>query len=111
MPPSTEDRLADILDFIAEIEDIMKDVDYETFRRERRIRHLIERYLEMCCEAALKIPDHIKLQGTEIDWRHMNGFANVLRHAYHTTRVELVWDIIHSHLPLLKTFAESRLRE
>ncbi len=111
MPPSTEDRLADILDFVAEIEDIVKDVDYETFCKERRVRHLVERYLEMCCEAALKLPDQMKQEATAIDWRQMNGFANILRHAYHTTRVQLLWDIIHDHLPPLKAFAESRIEE
>jgi uncharacterized protein with HEPN domain len=111
MPPSTEDRLADILDFISEIEDIMAGVDHETFRNKRRVRHLVERYLEMCCEAALKLPDHMKDEATDIDWRAMKGFANVLRHAYHTTRIELVWDIVHDHIPPLKAFVESRIRE
>ncbi|UGV27394.1 DUF86 domain-containing protein [Rhodopseudomonas boonkerdii] len=111
MPPSTEDRLADILDFAAEIEDILKDVDYETFRAKRRVRHLVERYLEMTCEAALKLPDRMKTEATAIDWRKMNNFANVLRHAYHTTRIDLLWDIVHDQLPSLKAFAESRIRE
>lgn len=111
MPPTVEDRLSDILDFATEIEDILKDVDYETFHAERRIRHLVERYLEMCCEAALKLPDHVKHDAVEIDWRKMNDFANVLRHAYHTTRIDLLWDIVHDYLPPLKAFAESRIRE
>ncbi len=111
MPPSTEDRFADILDFVSEIEDIMKGVDYETFSNERRIRHLVERYLEMCCEAALKLPAEMKQEAPAVDWHQMNGFANILRHAYHTTRVNLLWDIIHDHLPPLKAFVESRIRE
>jgi uncharacterized protein with HEPN domain len=111
MPPSTEDRFADILDFVSEIEDIMKGVDYETFSKKRRIRHLVERYLEMCCEAALKLPAEMKQEASGVDWRQMNGFANILRHAYHTTRISLLWDIIHDHLPALKAFVESQIRK
>jgi uncharacterized protein with HEPN domain len=111
MPPSAEDRLRDILDFIAEIEDILKEVDYEKFRSQRRIRHLVERYLEMSCEAALRLPDHLKQEATDIDWRKMTDFANVLRHAYHTTKIDLVWDIVGDQLPRLKAFAESHIRE
>jgi len=36
----------------------------------------------------------------------MNDFANLLRHAYHNTKIEVVWDIIRNHLPPLKAFAE-----
>jgi len=40
----------------------------------------------------------------------MIDFGNVLRHAYHTTKVDLVWDIVQNHLPPLKSFAERRIR-
>ncbi|WP_346659735.1 HepT-like ribonuclease domain-containing protein [Bradyrhizobium sp. 200] len=40
----------------------------------------------------------------------MNDFANLLRHAaYHNTKVEIVWDIIRNHLPLLKAFVEVQI--
>jgi uncharacterized protein with HEPN domain len=41
----------------------------------------------------------------------MNDFANVLRHAYHATKVDIVWDIVKIHLPpLLKAFVELQTR-
>ena len=40
----------------------------------------------------------------------MIDFGNLLRHAYHTTKAEIVWDIIENHLPPLKAFAERRIR-
>jgi len=110
MPPTVEDRLLDIKEAIAEIEDILKDISFDQFNSEQRIRRLVERYLEIVCEAALKLPDHIKVQAPKIDWRKMTNFANLLRHAYHSTRVDVVWDIIQNHLPPLKSFVDNRIR-
>jgi uncharacterized protein with HEPN domain len=111
MPPSIEDRLLDIKDAILEIEDILRDVSFEHFNSQRRVRHLVERYLEIACEAALRLPDHVKQQAPDIDWRKMTDFANVLRHAYHSTKGDVVWDTVRDHLPPLKSFVEQRIRE
>ena len=40
----------------------------------------------------------------------MNDFANLLRHAYHATKVDIVWDIVQRHLPPLKAFVERQMR-
>lgn len=41
----------------------------------------------------------------------MNNFANLLRHAYHSTKVDVVWDIVQTHLPPLKSFIKHGIRE
>jgi uncharacterized protein with HEPN domain len=41
----------------------------------------------------------------------MIDFGNLLRHAYHMTKAEIVWDIIQIHLPPLKSCAERHIRE
>jgi uncharacterized protein with HEPN domain len=88
MPPSVEDRLRDILEAILEIEQL----------------------LEIVCEASRTVPESMKQHGSGIDWRKMIDFGNLLRHAYHSTRAEAVWDIVQNHLPLLKSFAEHHIR-
>jgi uncharacterized protein with HEPN domain len=40
----------------------------------------------------------------------MVDFGNVLRHAYHAIRVDIVWDVVQVDLPVLKSFAESRIK-
>jgi uncharacterized protein with HEPN domain len=40
----------------------------------------------------------------------MNDFANLLRHAYHSTKADAVWNIIQNHLPPLKSFVERRIQ-
>jgi uncharacterized protein with HEPN domain len=40
----------------------------------------------------------------------MIDFGNLLRHAYHMTKAEIIWDVIQTHLPPLKTCVEKRIR-
>ena len=110
MPPTVEDRLRDILEAIGEIQDLLQGVGFDQFTSDRHKRLLIERLLEIVCEASRTIPENIKQEEPSIDWRKMIDFGNVLRHAYHTTKVDLVWNIVQNHLPPLKSFAERRIR-
>src|SRR4051812_13247447 len=109
MPPSAEDRLRDIKDSIAKIESILHGVTRDQFIEQWRLRLLTERLLEIVCEASRRLPDHMKQSEPQIEWQKVVDFGNYLRHAYHSTRAEVVWDIAQNDLPLLKTLAERRL--
>ncbi|MGO8913999.1 MAG: DUF86 domain-containing protein [Bradyrhizobium sp.] len=110
MPPTAEDRLRDIFEAITEIEDVMRALTFDQFASDRRARLLTERLLEIVCEASRALPDKIKQDEPGIDWRRMIDFANLLRHAYHTTKAETVWDIIQNHLPPLKSLVERHIQ-
>jgi uncharacterized protein with HEPN domain len=110
MPPTVEDRLRDILEAITEIEDVVKGTSFTQFAPDRRARLVTERLLEIVCEASRAIPEQIKHEERDIDWRKMIDFGNLLRHAYHSTKAEVVWDIIENHLPPLKSVVERRIR-
>jgi uncharacterized protein with HEPN domain len=110
MPPTVDDRLLDILEAIVAIEMMLAGVSLEQFNADQMRRMATERYLEVICEAARRLPEEVKQSAPEIDWRKMNDFANWLRHAYHSTSVDIVWDIVQNRLPVLKSFAERRTR-
>ena len=110
MPPTVEDRLLDILEAISDIEGVTKDLTFDKFVSEKTSRLAIERLLEIICEASRFIPDEVKRAEPGIDWRKMIDFGNLLRHAYHMTKAEIVWDIIQTHLPPLKSCAERHVR-
>jgi uncharacterized protein with HEPN domain len=110
MPPSADDRLRDILSAIEKIERATRGMNVAEFTEDEIVRAATERFLGVVCEASLRLPDSIKRQGPGIDWRNMNDFANLLRHAYHSTKVDVVWDIIQNQLPPLKSFVEHRIR-
>ncbi|MDB5619176.1 HepT-like ribonuclease domain-containing protein [Tardiphaga sp.] len=110
MPPSVEDRYQDILRTTTKIETLVEGRSFDEFSSDD-MRHLAtERLLEIVCEAALKLPDSIKQQAPHINWRGMNNFASLLRHAYHSTDADKVWEIIQNDIPPLKSFAEQRIR-
>jgi|SRR5665213_685878 len=109
MPPSVEDRLRDILEAIAEIDKMLLGCQLQQFIDDKMRRMATERYLGIICEAAVKLPDHVKEDQREIDWRGMNDFGNRLRHAYHATDVDIVWGIIQNDLPPLKSFVQRRV--
>jgi uncharacterized protein with HEPN domain len=110
MPPTVEDRLRDILEAIVDIENVVKGLTFDQFVSEKTSRLAIERLLEIICEASRFIPDEVKRTEPGIDWRKMIDFGNLLRHAYHMTKAEIVWDIIQTHLPPLKSCAERHIR-
>ena len=110
MPPSVEDRFRDVLEAISEIEEALLHVSFEQFSNSKLLRKATERNLEIVCEASRRLPDLVKQSAPAIDWHKMNDFANLLRHAYHSTKVDIVWDIIQNHLPPLKSFVEFKMR-
>jgi uncharacterized protein with HEPN domain len=110
MPPTVEDRLRDILEAIEDIERLLKGIDIQKFNADRILRLASERLLEIVCEASRMLPDSVKKTEPGIDWRKLIDFGNVLRHAYHATDTDKVWDVIQNHLPPLKSFVERRIR-
>jgi uncharacterized protein with HEPN domain len=110
MPPTVEDRLRDILEAITEIEEMLAGSSLGRFRADKMRRMATERYLEVVCEAARRLTDDVKREAPDIDWQKMVDFGNQLRHAYHATDVDIVWNIVQNHLPPLKSFIERRIR-
>lgn len=82
----------------------------DQFVAEKTTRLTVERLLEIVCEASRFIPDDMKRAEPEIDWRKMIEFGNLLRHAYHMTKAEIVWEIVQIYLPALKSCAERHIR-
>jgi uncharacterized protein with HEPN domain len=110
MFPTVEDRLRDILEAIAEIEEMLAGSSLELFAADKMRRMATERYLEVVCEATRRLTDDVKREAPDIAWQKIIDFGNLLRHAYHATDVNMVWDIIQNHLPSLKSFVERRIR-
>lgn len=110
MPPSVEDRLRDIRDAIADVEEILAGYDIARFSADKTLRMATERYLEVICEAARHLTDEVRRDAPDIEWQRMVNFGNQLRHAYHATDVDIVWNIVQNHLPPLKSFVQRRIR-
>jgi uncharacterized protein with HEPN domain len=109
MPPTIQDRLNDIIESITAIDKMIQGKGLEQFTSDIMLRMATERLLEIVCEASRKLPDDVKQGESTIDWRKMIDFGNMLRHAYHATRVDIVWDIVQNDLPALKSFVNRKI--
>jgi uncharacterized protein with HEPN domain len=79
------------------------------FRGDRDVRQSVERSLEIISEASRHLPEELKSTRSEIPWRQVADFGNVLRHSYFAIRVDLVWTIIGENLrPLRDALADLR---
>lgn len=111
MPPTLADRLSHILECIESIEQLLAGKSQADLIKDRHIRLILERELEIICEASRNIPDHIKAEVPSIDWRAMAALGNRLRHAYHRIDVDIIFAVAEADLPPLKTFVERVIEE
>ena len=100
-----------VLSAIETIESALANRKLDDLKADLMLRLAIERSLEIICEASRRLPDKLKTQHPDINWRGMVDFGNELRHAYHRVDPIILWEIAHRDLPPLKAFAESIIRE
>lgn len=106
MPPTLADRLAHILTAVATIQKALANKRVEDLANDMMLRLAIERSFEIICEATRGIPETVKTQQPDINWRGMVDFGNRLRHAYHRIEPRVLWEIAQRDLPPLKAFME-----
>ncbi|MBD1401258.1 DUF86 domain-containing protein [Pelovirga terrestris] len=74
--------LKDILDSIEAIQSFVKDISFERFINDRKTLSASIRELEIIGEAAGRVSPQIQQQFSDIPWRTMKDFRNVLAHHY-----------------------------
>jgi uncharacterized protein with HEPN domain len=111
MPPTLADRLVHILTAINAIQSVLANKRLEDMTSDLMLRLAVERSFEIICEASRRIPDNVKSQQPQINWKGMIDFGNLLRHAYHRVDSSLLWLTAERDLPPLKAFVERIIRE
>lgn len=99
-----------ILEAIGFIEADLAGHDLESFRADRRTRQLVERNLEILSEASRRLPAEAKAGEPGVPWQAVAGIGNVLRHDYHRTYPDLLWETCRRDLEPLKAAVE-RIRQ
>lgn len=59
------------------------------------------RNLEVLGEAAENIPDEVRGQSPQVEWRKIAGLRDVLAHVYFGLEDETLWDIVRNKIPAL----------
>jgi len=103
--------LDDILEAIAWIRTYTTGLSYEAFQGDRKTVDAVVRNLEVIGEAVKQIPESIRLQYPDIDWKKIAGLRDVLIHNYFGIDLELIWDIVENKLTSLEERVNQILSE
>ena len=106
-----KDYIQDVLSSLQEIEEFIKDMDFETFLKDKKTVNAVIRSLEVMGEAVKRIPEEIRNKYPEIPWKYIAGMKDKLIHEYHGVDLEIVWEVIKKEAPPLKPLFEKILTE
>jgi len=94
--------LRDILEAIDKIERYTENMNFEDFSDNELIQDGVIRNLEIIGEAVKNLPDDIKKDYSEVEWRKIAGLRDIFIHAYFGVDLEVIWDIVKNKVSELK---------
>ncbi len=105
------DYIEDIIEAMGDAANFVKDMDYNSFLRDRKTVYAVIRALEIIGEAAKNVPIEIKNNYPQIPWREMAGMRDKVIHEYFGVDLKRVWSTVNTDIPKLKPGFEKILRE
>jgi uncharacterized protein with HEPN domain len=108
-PRGWQDRVRDILDAIAEIQDFTRGMDFDKFKDDDKSIRAVEMNFIIIGEAANKIPEEVEEKYPSIPWALMRAMRNRIVHVYFNVDEKLMWDTVQNDLPPLVSELEKLL--
>ena len=96
-------RLQDIVDGIARIEQFTQGKSFEEFAADAMLRDAVERNVERISEASRHLPGELTAGHPDIPWRAVADIGNILRHAYDDVDDGQTWQVVARDLAPLKS--------
>ena len=75
-----------------------RNMTFEQFTVDVKTFDAVVRNLEIIGEASKNIPEEVRQQHPEIDWRKMAGLRDIVAHEYFGIDEEVLWDIVESRI-------------
>ncbi len=100
--------LAHILECARKIERYTAGGEKE-FDNDTMLQDAVIRNFEIIGEAAKRVPEAYRRTHSQIPWRLMAGFRDVLIHSYEGVDLNRVWRIVRQDLPVVKEAIEKIL--
>lgn len=111
MSRSDELYLRDILESGARIQNYTKDLDVERFKEdELRVDGVLFNLMTIG-EAIKNIPKDVQATYPEVRWRDISRFRDRIVHHYFRLDLDIVWEIVDVHLPILIEQVEKLLEQ
>jgi uncharacterized protein with HEPN domain len=84
----------DILDSIHLIQQFVRDMDLDDYRRDEKTQAVVERKMLIISKAAIRLKDTAEALCPGMPWRDIGGRGNWLRHQYDNVEVETIWNTV-----------------
>ena len=104
-------RLRDIKENIARIRALLQDKTLSDLWHDHVTRAAFERFLEVMSESSRHVPVDWQAEHPDIKWRQVADLGNHLRHAYHKTDFEILWNVYEWDLTPLEAAVDALLRK
>ena len=101
MPRDYKLYLEDIIESTEKILEYIAGMSFEQFCVDRKTQDAVVRNLEVIGEAARNLPDEIKNNIADIEWKKITSLRNLLAHEYFGINQKIIWDIIQNKVPQL----------
>ncbi len=94
--------LSDIIESIDRVTQYIEGMSFDSFSSDQRSVDAVVRNLEIIGEAANRLPDDFKEKHSQVEWYKVVGLRNRIIHDYFGIDLQIIWQIIHVDLPLLR---------
>lgn len=94
--------LRDIIDAVDAIENFLRQVSEVEFSRNELLQSAVLHKLTIIGEAAARISADLKKRNSEIEWKTIVGFRNIVVHEYFSVDWKIVWTTATVDAPVLR---------
>jgi len=74
----------------------------KAFLDDHKTQDAVLRNLHTLAESAQRISSDLKVRHSQVDWRTLSAFRNVVVHNYLGISLDRIWEIVENDLPVLK---------
>ncbi|MEQ6389706.1 DUF86 domain-containing protein [Bacillaceae bacterium S4-13-58] len=86
----------------SKIQTYTNGLSYDEFIDNEMVADAVIKNILVIGEAVKNIPEKIRKNNPQIEWRKMAGMRDMVIHGYFSINYRMVWDVVQNKIPVLK---------